>query len=923
MWLDGVVAHVDPDLHTVLVNVADGTETLYLPHVHSSTLAMVWKGANVSFQPSHGQSGDTLFVLEPEHILDVTEISECITHSGILPTLAILRRFQPKVPSISALRGSLINAAFDFLVAQPQCTESEIRYELQKRFALTISAVGCPGILDDCLKYVPRLQAALQTWQDKQIKVEPHVVSATVGLQGRFDILLESVNGSEQLWELKTGAAPNSVRLNHVAQLAAYSMLFEQLYHRMPSMCGVWYVTDPVHPLRSVSHDQLKSLQRIVLDVRNTIVATEHQLNKRTFNVLRSFTGASLRNAGVVSSFESDFAAAYRNTDVLSRTAMQAWLTAIVGEQFQARIGIGQSRSAADLWRLSAQQKESSSTVLTALRVVCEESDMQVMHLVLKPADVRQLQITALRAGDMVLIHPEHHSESNRTFLLFKAVIRSITSTRVEVSLRNKQAQLSDLMELSLTMEQDVSDAGQRYLTSGLYRFLRASESRRLSILGAVPPRFAEPLSTFDHTLTVQQNHVVNTALAARDWYLIQGPPGTGKTSAVLRSIVERLVTGTANQGAPAHEHERVLVLAYTNRAVNEICDVLQRVLPPGSFIRHGTLSGMRTDHSSYNLPMVAQSMSAEQLSKHLQKVRCVISTIHSVHSQPEILSFGRFTTAVIDEASQVQDVHLAGILSEVQRHILIGDHKQLPPVVAISSNGARVSSDVLRGIGMYDLSESIFQRLVRCCEQNNWTLPLATLEYQGRMHSDVMRFPSAVFYQNRLHTLHDWQTSNQPLPWQSWIPERACFIHESTPDLEARRIAEIVIRLLRDAEAVSQEYSVGIISPFRIHNRRILHYIPIELQSCVTVDTVERFQGSERDVIIYSTAASNEQEFESIRSDVDGMDRKLNVAVTRARQQFIMVGNADLYSSSWSYQQALLYLHHLTLPALRIMDAA
>jgi DNA replication ATP-dependent helicase Dna2 len=388
----------------------------------------------------------------------------------------------------------------------------------------------------------------------------------------------------------------------------------------------------------------------------------------------------------------------------------------------------------------------------------------------------------------------------------------------------------------------------------------------------------------------------VERALSARDWFLVQGPPGTGKTSIILRELVRTMV------GAG----ERILVLAYTNRAVNEICDVLAATLPDGSFLRHGTSSGIGAHHVHHSITHIGMALTPSQLAERIRATRCIVSTIHAVHSQPEILEFGRFSTAVVDEASQVLDAHICGILAEVDRHILIGDHAQLPPVIAQPADGLSIHSPLLAQLGLSHLGTSVFERLANCCEVNGWQGALATLEHQGRMHADVMAFPSAAFYGGRLRTVLPWQTEALELPWHNLLPHRACVIEVQSVPEEARVVAVLVEEIIEAMEAAGDDYSVGVISPFRVHNRRIMDLLPESIRSRVLVDTVERFQGSQRDVIIYSTAVANRQELESIRSERHGADRKLNVASTRARHQFVMVGNAEVLKSSASYALAL-----------------
>lgn len=181
----------------------------------------------------------------------------------------------------------------------------------------------------------------------------------------------------------------------------------------------------------------------------------------------------------------------------------------------------------------------------------------------------------------------------------------------------------------------------------------------------------------------------------------------------------------------------------------------------------------------------------------------------------------------------------------------------------------------------------------------------MATLTIQGRMHAQVMQFPSVAFYRGQLQTALPWQDQADQLPWHHVVPSRTAFYNATTLADEVRLVVSLV-KQLRELSVPSDSYSIGVIGPFRLQNRRILHQLALLDIHDVTVDTVERYQGSQRDVIIYATSVTTPDEFTIIRSESDGIDRKLNVASTRARLQFIMIGNAALLAASPHYAKAL-----------------
>jgi DNA replication ATP-dependent helicase Dna2 len=284
-------------------------------------------------------------------------------------------------------------------------------------------------------------------------------------------------------------------------------------------------------------------------------------------------------------------------------------------------------------------------------------------------------------------------------------------------------------------------------------------------------------------------------------------------------------------------------------------------------------------------------------------------------------MMFGSFSTLIVDEASQVLDTHIVGLLSQVRRSILIGDQCQLPAVVSQSASTLSVGTPLLNSLGVSNLGQSYFERMVQLYKNNGWKGAFSALSSQGRMHADVMKFPSAECYDNQLQTIHPWQQALTATPWHSVIPRRSMFIDVTEPPnkqclTEAEELAALAAEIA-DLAAAAGEFSIGIITPFRSQNTLVTSLLRKDLQSQITVDTVERFQGSQRDVILYGTAVATAEEFESIRSEytIDGkvIDRKLNVAATRARHQFILIGRGNILALSPSYGRFIQFTSTVT----------
>ncbi|MCX6139520.1 MAG: AAA domain-containing protein, partial [Candidatus Kapabacteria bacterium] len=252
----------------------------------------------------------------------------------------------------------------------------------------------------------------------------------------------------------------------------------------------------------------------------------------------------------------------------------------------------------------------------------------------------------------------------------------------------------------------------------------------------------------------------------------------------------------------------------------------------------------------------------------------------------------------------------------------LMGDHCQLPAVVTQKPESLIVRGEAFEQISMSSLGMSAFERLIRCAEQRGDQSSTAMLTMQGRMHKDVMAFVSETFYGGLLKPIADWQRMDEPLPWSKILPHRAVFVPLESPldqaNTEAHVLAQLAVTLHDLSHRSQQDFSIGIITPFRVQNNAISGLLPEHLRAVITVDTVERFQGSERDVILYGTCVGSPIELESIVSETEVrgvlIDRKLNVAMTRARQQFVLLGSPSVLNRSKAYTKALFLLPSLYL---------
>ena len=419
-----------------------------------------------------------------------------------------------------------------------------------------------------------------------------------------------------------------------------------------------------------------------------------------------------------------------------------------------------------------------------------------------------------------------------------------------------------------------------------------------------------------------EQRLAIDRALRSDGAVLIQGPPGTGKTT-----VIAELVAALVSAG------QTVLLCAATNTAVD---NMLARVLGRGvrSALRVGrpgdrgaALDGaMRTlglsDEQVFTEALAAGAPSLAILRQKLADTSVYAATAHAVIASPvfEVLAATRapdseplceplFDVAIVDEATQLTEPMSLGPLLRARRFVLVGDQQQLPPVVAAAAaRGANLHGvhPTLAAAGVAGLDRSLFERLSARIE------PIV-LRRQYRMTAAVQEFPNRSFYGGRLVSERPADDAGpgvelsalrradpemarrlDPTRGTVWVDVNGPGVGQMHPQ-EAAELARTAAALLAARRAAGSPVTadtLGVITPFRAQVRLLRQALQDTLGShdaqLVEVDTVERFQGREKDVILLSlvTRAWSEFVFDP---------RRLNVTLTRARYKVVVFGAREL----------------------------
>lgn len=886
----------------------------------------------------------SLLVLEPDILVDVTDVAECFQTNSYEPFVYFIKQFTPRISTEKMLIGNLVNHFFDELIMTEKATFDEEYERALKLHPLQTLAIfarnpNCETEIKKEVKWhyaliANALEKLKEYFKFDSACLEPSFIVPLYGLTGRLDAMFESAEFPDQknIIELKSGTAPNpdyqfrvgsqtpiktGVWKNHFAQITLYNLLLDGSFKNRTGVSMALY-SKGAPPLRDVPDAQIMKLQ--TMEVRNFIVAAEKSLGAGRTRLFQNIRRDKLReklppyNMPDLINFENG----YRRLSDLERDYFHFFAKRLYRERFSQRVGSDSDGYAySSLWREPIESKVDSFSALDALKIDYSASDFSRNYIKLIRPEPR---ITSLRRGDIVALYHEGFEDGAGRFeqQILRGSIKHIDSESVLVSLRNKYLPSSYFfIDRKWRLEPDMIDGGDRRLVGSMFSFLTGKSPMKEYLLGQKEPRLDESFDpAYDMELDAGQNELLNRAIACQPYFLLQGPPGTGKTSLMLKNLVRRY---------SEDPEEIILVAAFTNRAVDEICEKLDLIPSKPKYLRLG--SKECTDARERLLPELAEKLSLTEIRTEIYTSKIIVSTVSSLLANPEIFVLKKFTTAIIDEASQVLEPQLLPILSQARKFILIGDEKQLPAVVSqdLTENGEALSP-TLSTIGVTSFACSLFERLLRNAKRRGWNSCYGMLSKQARMHVDIQEISNKFFYGSSLEPMREWQReldatfngsegtldgelSRSRIVFYSVPQERASKVNRA----QARLVADIASLLARKLGHEFNDRSLGIIAPYRAQCSEIIKALPEDLRGKALVDTVERFQGSERDTIIISLSVNHERMLSKLCApvEIDGslVDRKLNVAITRARKRLIVLGCEETLSKSPVYGNLINYI--------------
>lgn len=912
---------------------------------------LLWEGCQlnlVRYQVQGEVYRAELIILEPDFLVDVSRLSQCFGELGATPYRYLLNLMQPQVHSAAILMGNMAGLILDRESACPSGQTADYascaRLFMQQN---ALDIITCPdslaGFHEEAQRQQRHIHRVLETLQCEDawfrrdhILLEPSFFCEVLGLQGRMDLLQDDLRVLLEQKAGKRAFQTGAHREPHYVQMLLYQAVLHYAFNLRNDQISS-YLLYSRFPDGLIKEGPAPHLLFQALLIRNQIVWLQFQMAKGSARLLESLTPERFNPLNHQGRLWTDYQRpqiaatlnALHNADALARAYFYRMTTFVALEHLLSKVGTpGREASGlSSLWNTSLQEKIEAGSIIHNLVVseVHGEDEGRVGEVVLERTGGDDDFLPNFRVGDIAVLYayPCGQEPDVRRALVFRATMIEVSSRRFVLRLRNAQHNphlFGEERDILWAIEKDSTESSFAALYRSLYALLLATPQRKALLLGQRTPRFDESVvlqgdysqgGRFPHF-----NQLVLQSRQSRDYFLLVGPPGTGKTSFGLMNILlEELQTS----------QEGVLLLSYTNRAVDEICSKL--VAHGLDFVRISSADACAPEYQSYLFSRRAlHASSALELRTLLLQTRIVVGTTTSITAAQSLFSLRSFGLAVIDEASQILEPHLMGILcarhgeeDAVRRFVLIGDHRQLPAVVQQDCSQSIVTEPQLQSIGLTDCRNSLFQRLAYLSAggQN-----IFSFSHQGRMHPQVAEFANRYFYGGRLEPVPlahqqaalSFTHVDESDPMQVLLSRRRMvFLACERPagvglpkvnPAEARLAARVVVAVYRLYKQNSRPFlpdeTVGVIVPYRHQITVVRHLLAqsgLEELQQITIDTVERYQGSQRDVIVYAFTVHRLYQLDFLCSQTfqEGdvlIDRKLNVALTRAREQTVLIGN-------------------------------
>ncbi|MEE6488178.1 hypothetical protein FKM82_015150 [Ascaphus truei] len=776
------------------------------------------------------------------------------------------------------------------------------------------------------------------------LDIEENIWSPRFGLKGKIDVTTgikihrkSKTHFKIMPLELKTGRESNSIE--HRSQVILYTLLSQERRADPEAGFLLYLKTGTMYPVPGNHMDR-----RELLKIRNELSFYLTNVVHKSDNGSKAIKLASLpaiiddkqackfcsqvRNCALYSrSVEQQSAHSYippemvpvveKETEHLKEAHLQyfsLWylMCSLEAQLKESKMG------RRNIWMMSASEREADGQCVgNLIRTGPVEAVSDGQHLHYFQRIGGNIPGTNLMVGDRVVVS----GEEKKSLALCAGYIKEVGMDHITCLLDRSLAKVQDNTLFRLDHEEggggleahlgNLSKLMENSAASGKLRDLIIDFSKPCFVphLSSVLPHDAkDKVANILKGLNKPQKQAMKRVLLSKDYTLIVGMPGTGKTTTVCTLVRILYACGFS-----------VLLTSYTHSAVDNILLKLQKFQV--GFLRLGRTQKIHPDVQKFSEEEICQTKSIKTLSGlgELYNSQPVVATTCMGVNHP-IFTRRRFDFCIVDEASQISQPICLGPLFFADRFVLVGDHQQLPPLV---------QSTEARDLGM---SESLFKRL----EKNKEAIVQLTVQY--RMNSKIMALCNKLVYEGKLECGSDRvATAMVQLPHlntlklelafkesheTSWVREvlepsnPVCFLNtEKIPALETEEKggvsnwveAKLVFYLTTlFLKAGCKPSDIGIIAPYRQQLKVISNYFTKLPASSVEVNTVDKYQGRDKSIIIVSFVRSNN---DGKLGDLLKDWRRLNVALTRAKHKLIMLGSVPTLCRFLSLEKLISHL--------------
>lgn len=836
---------------------------------------------------------ESYLIVEPNILINVTDLTKFDFYERSI----FNRKFSNFKPNKHTLIGNIVHEVFEEIIMHITMDKKKYFEKLRKKLKESIKkniiyfvmlGLNIKKIEHEIKEHLNALYLYIKTNRNfhfnKEILSEHYIIDSDLGMKGKIDSVVMS-NEKIIAVELKTGKTwKKHAKTGHSYQAQAYSLLLEKK-HKDKKVVPPLIIYSGDHKKYDFRKpNKIKLGLKVdldykskcnVLNLRNRLASDEFFFNNdyenQVFQICdKCFHNEKcncINNGKIKTRFELDalLIEAYNKFDTEQKLYFNEY------NKFLNLESLSIKRNFSNYFRISSEEKINSGKRIKITEIIEKKSNL---------VKINCINNSEIRENDMCLVSDKYGPVDGN---VAQAFVRKITSKSLELNFMkpiNFDPKWIDSLRSDSIFEVNYSSLFNFFQNTNL-NYLQNAILKNVNIQRNKELKIDIKASNFD--LNENQKKAVMLSMGISNLLLIQGPPGTGKTSTIAMIVRELNKLG-----------KKIILASFTHRALEEM---VKKINELDSDINVFRLDNLRfSDEDVFDQSDISKTNQFifDDMKKITDNFPIYASTSYSWASGKYDSLIGKegYDVAIIDEASQMIMPNSIGVLRLAKSHILVGDHHQQPPIL---TNNEQTK-----------LNKTLFQELF-----DNAIIPESSkvmLNTQHRMNPVLGSFISHEFYNGKL--LNNSKIQFKKIFEDTEAPTtigKICNPDDIITIVDTKNISydinlksfeedgEIILDIFKYmVDKNVNPLNIGIIAPYRAQvaliRRKInslFNYESPKLISNDIVDTVDRFQGDERDIIIFSACVSDKN-----ISKFLGDKRKINVALSRAKKKLVIVGN-------------------------------